>query len=127
MRPTSSSTTARRGPLPSSKARNVALGSVLLVGAALVLTAAHAQTPGSTPAATASARAAAEDPAPRMRLSSSQVQQAFRHIDSNHDGSLTRTEMGVYPRIQRHFERIDTNRDGLLSPAEFEEALQQAS
>lgn len=66
------------------------------------------------------------DPA-RMRLSSAQVQQAFQHIDTNHDGSLSRTEVSVFPRIERHFERIDINHDGVVSPAEFDQALQQAS
>ena len=63
----------------------------------------------------------------QMRLSSAQVQQAFQHIDTNRDGSLSRAEVGVFPRIERHFERIDANRDGSISPAEFETALQQAS
>jgi hypothetical protein len=63
----------------------------------------------------------------RMRLSSVQVQQAFHHIDRNRDGQLTRSEVSVYPRIERHFERIDADHDGRVSPAEFEQALQQAS
>jgi len=74
----------------------------------------------------------AETPAPRennlrMRLSSVQVQQAFHHIDRNRDGQLTRMEVSVYPRIERHFDRIDADHDGQVSPAEFEQALQQAS
>lgn len=102
-------------------ARTLMLACTLVVGAALAWSS-RAQTL-ATPAP--------DDKRPRevaqMRLSSAQVQQAFQHIDSNRDGSLSRAEVSVFPRIERHFDRIDTNRDGTISPAEFEQALQQAS
>ena len=102
--------------------RRLALSSVLLVGAALAWTVAHAQAspPPAAPQPTS-------DPASKMRLSSVQVQQAFRYIDRDANGSLSRSEIAVYPRIEKHFDRIDVNRDGSVSPAEFESALQQAS
>ena len=101
--------------------RRLALSSVLLVGAALAWTVAHAQTsPPAAPQPTS-------DPASKMRLSSVQVQQAFRYIDRDANGSLSRSEIAVYPRIEKHFDRIDADRNGSVSPAEFESALQQAS
>lgn len=110
----------------ASTARRLALGaSLLLLGGAAAWNA-RAQ---SAPAASV---AAAETPAPRennlrMRLSSTQVQQAFQHIDQDRNGRLSRSEVSVYPRIERHFERIDADRNGDVSPQEFEVALQQSS
>lgn len=100
--------------------RRLALSSVLLVGAALAWTAAQAQTAPAAPQPTS-------DPVSKMRLSSAQVQQAFRFIDRDGSGNLSRSEIAVYPRIEKHFDRIDTDRDGTVSPDEFENAVQQAS
>lgn len=101
--------------------RRLALSSVLLVGAALAWSVAHAQaTPPAGPQPTS-------DPVSKMRLSSVQVLQAFRHIDRDGSGSLSRPEIAVYPRIEKHFDRIDVDRNGSVSPAEFESAVQQAS
>lgn len=109
-------------PLASSPAlRRLALCSALLVGGALAWSVAQAQAvPAPTPQPTS-------DPTSKMRLSSAQVQQAFRYIDRDANGSLSRSEIAVFPRIEKHFERIDVDRDGVVSPTEFENAVQQAS
>jgi hypothetical protein len=107
--------------------RRVALcASALLLGGAAAWNARAQNAPAAAPVV------AAETPAPRennlrMRLSSTQVQQAFSHIDRDGNGRLSRPEVSVYPRIERHFERIDADRDGNVSPQEFEVALQQSS
>lgn len=118
-RPSSPRAAALR--LAQHRGRTLVLASVVVVGAALAWSA-NAQTSATPPADDKRPREVAQ-----MRLSSAQVQQAFQHIDSNRDGSLSRAEVGVFPRIERHFERIDSNRDGAISPSEFETALQQAS
>lgn len=101
--------------------RRLVLSSVLLVGAALAWTVAHAQ---GQPPVTAQPTS---DAASKMRLSSAQVLQAFRSIDRDGNGSLSRSEIAVYPRVEKHFDRIDSDHDGSVSPAEFENAVQQAS
>lgn len=104
---------ANQQRLSDFQTRLLVLFSTLLVGLALAVSArAQGQPPDAKPA---------------MRLSSSQIQQAFQFMDRNRDGRLTRAEAGLFPRIERHFDRIDGNRDGSVSPAEFEEALQQSS
>ena len=107
----------KRQTLDDFEARSVLLFATVLVGAALALPARGQTPPPARPA----------DKAAAMKLSTAQIQQAFQQIDSNHDGSLSRAEVAVFPRIERHFERIDADRDGKLSPREFEDALQQSS
>jgi hypothetical protein len=104
----------------------LALTSVLLVGAALAWSAVHAQAAPGGAAQEAQPQSAA-DSTGKMRLSPAQVQQAFRYIDRDSNGSLSRNEIAVFPRIEKHFERIDADHDGAVSPAEFEVAVQQAS
>ncbi len=109
---------------PRSTLQRVLLSSLVLVGAALAWASARAETPSVAPA---QAAVPASSDASRMRLSSAQVQQAFRYIDRDGDGRLSRAEIAAFPRVEKHFERIDTDHDGTVSPAEFESALQQAS
>ncbi|HSW20958.1 MAG TPA: EF-hand domain-containing protein [Ramlibacter sp.] len=115
---------ARTRSLPAADLRRVLLGSVLIIGAALAWRA-EAQTmagPGDSAAALQAA-----DNKLHMRLSAAQVQQAFRAMDRDGDGRLSRSEAAVYPRIERYFDRIDANQDGSVSPEEFDAAIQQAS
>lgn len=104
--------------------RRWALWSGLLVGVLLALSA-RAET--AVPAASTVTAEAPDAKRPRMRLSSSQLDLAFQHIDGNRDGVLSRAETLIYPRVERYFDRADTNGDGVISPAEFAEAMQQAS
>ena len=108
----------KRLSLADFETRSVALFSAFLVGAVLAATGSHAQTPAPSPS----------ELTPRApRLTVAQVQQAFRTIDANRDGAISRAEAGAFPRIERHFGRMDNNDDGSVSPAEFAQALQQAS
>jgi EF hand len=42
----------------------------------------------------------------------------FRHIDTNHDGKLSREEAAQEPHLVRHFDEIDVDHDGFISPEE---------
>jgi hypothetical protein len=130
----------KRRHIDDFEKRSVMLFATLLVGTALVASARAQPAAAPLPAVTATSGATVPgtselsapakpvvDTASKLRLSAAQVQQAFQYVDTDHDGSLSRKEVGVFPRIERHFERIDTNHDGVISPAEFDEALQQAS
>lgn len=116
---------AKKTELNNFESRSLLLFATVLVGAALA-TSVKAQTAAATTPVQPTA-ATSQDAQSKLRLSTAQVQQAFQHMDKNRDGSLSRAEVSVFPRIEKHFERMDTNRDGILSPSEFEEALQQAS
>ena len=121
----------KQRPIADFEARSLMLFSTVLVGLVLIGTA-RAQAPAAgidsaAAAVTTTTPPAAADAQSKLRLSSAQVQQAFQYIDSNRDGRLSRTEVGVFPRVERYFERMDSNNDGSISPAEFETALQQAS
>ncbi|HSV48027.1 MAG TPA: EF-hand domain-containing protein [Ramlibacter sp.] len=117
----------KRRTLEDFEKRSVALFTTVLVGMMLVHSARAQTAPPSWPGTDNAGTHPVQDRSARMRLSSAQVQQAFQHIDHDKDGRLTRAELSVFPRVERVFERIDTNGDGTISPAEFEEALQQAS
>ena len=45
---------------------------------------------------------------------------AFRRLDANGDGWLSRAEAAKRPEVGANFQRADANRDGRLSFAEFE-------
>lgn len=70
---------------------------------------------GMVLAATA-AGAQPDTPAPFGSASSSQ---SFITLDTNGDGALSRSELGVRPELQRGFEDRDRNKDGTLSMLEF--------
>ena len=114
----------KRRTLDDFETRSVALFATVLVSMALA-TSGRAQT--ATPPVPSLSAPQAADKASKMKLSAAQVQQAFQQIDKNRDGSLSRSEVSVFPRIERHFERMDVNGDGKLSPTEFEDAVQQSS
>jgi len=46
--------------------------------------------------------------------------EAFRKLDTDKDGFLSRQEAAVEPEVAANFDRADRNRDGKLSPEEFE-------
>ena len=46
--------------------------------------------------------------------------EAFRILDTDKDGFLSRQEAAVEPEVAANFDRADRNRDGKLSPEEFE-------
>ena len=46
---------------------------------------------------------------------------AFKKLDINQDGFVSRAEASAYPRLQKEFDGIDRDRDGRLSPTELQE------
>jgi hypothetical protein len=46
--------------------------------------------------------------------------EAFRKLDTDKDGFLSRQEAALEPEVAANFDRADHNRDGKLSPEEFE-------
>lgn len=48
---------------------------------------------------------------------------AFKLIDANKDGKISREEAAGFRSVARHFDEADTNKDNALSREEFENAL----
>lgn len=49
--------------------------------------------------------------------------QAFDRLDTNHDGSIDKTEAAARPWLQQKFDQSDTNHDGKLGKDEFAAAV----
>lgn len=48
---------------------------------------------------------------------------AFKFMDANKDGKISREEAAGFRSVARHFDEADTNKDNALSREEFENAL----
>jgi hyperosmotically inducible protein len=79
------------------KLRQVAATALIAAGASFAATAAHAEAPEAQPANSG----------------------AFRALDRNGDGFLTRAEVSHVAAYSKAFDEADDNRDGKLSPDEF--------
>jgi Ca2+-binding EF-hand superfamily protein len=44
---------------------------------------------------------------------------AFKELDTDHDGYISRAEGTSRPDVREHWNTIDVNKDGKLSPKEF--------
>ena len=53
---------------------------------------------------------------------SNAAEQAFRKLDVNGDGGISRQEARASTNLVRAFDKADTDRNGVLSRAEFEKA-----
>ena len=53
------------------------------------------------------------------------MMQRFNQSDTDHSGTLSRTEAAGMPMVAEHFDQIDSNGDGQISPAELKSAFQQ--
>ena len=106
--------------------------AALAASVLLVVLTAHAQSPapgrpaagmqaGNGPADPTVAEAAASGIAPRY--SAKDIMRAFRFIDANDDGSISRQEAASFRNVARHFARADANQDNALSHEEFSNAL----
>jgi hypothetical protein len=60
---------------------------------------------------------------PPNRWTAEQLDEAFKRIDDDGDGRLSREEASVSEGLSRHFDQVDSNKDGSVSSAEFDEAL----
>ncbi|MFY9511802.1 MAG: EF-hand domain-containing protein [Rubrivivax sp.] len=52
-------------------------------------------------------------------LDSKQVAAAFKRVDTNQDGKLSREEAARLPAVAERFEALDKDRDGALTMDEF--------
>lgn len=102
-----------RGP----RALTLALTAVLLVPLAL-----QAQT---TPPAPVQPPPTPTTPPPSLPMATPGAKpqrmaaDKFAHLDSNHDGAITRDEAGAAPQLSSRFDEVDADRDGRLTPAEL--------
>ena len=46
--------------------------------------------------------------------------EAFRKLDTDRDGYISRQEAAAQPEVAANFDKADRDRDGRLSPEEFE-------
>ena len=59
----------------------------------------------------------------RPPLDAENLALAFKRVDTDSDGQLSRQEASLLAGLPGHFDRIDANKDGSISSAEFDEAL----
>ena len=109
----------------------------LSIAAAIALAAAMPAAPAAAQAAQGN-NAAAQQQLPTRAQLTTNLQNTFRTIDSNGDGTLSQTEIaaaearGIQQRVaavraqwDAQFARLDTNKDNQLSKAEFLAAVPQ--
>jgi len=106
-------TVKKRRLIPNFEARSAALFATLSLGTVMAL---HAQTPAQQPI-----------PPNRNNWTTAQIAEAFKRLDANGDGLISREEAAPARGVAKHFDQADTNRDGMLSAPEFEAAMKQAS
>ena len=95
--------------------------SLSAASALFVMSSAHARSmpaPAPEPAASAS-----QTPATAPRYTASNLERAFKFMDANHDGKISREEAAGFRGVARHFDQADTNHDGFLSRKEFDAAM----
>ena len=110
----------RRRLLPNFETCSVALFATLALGG-------HIQARAQI--ATFSTPTSQTSPAPNggaippNRWTRENLTQAFKRVDTDRDGQLSRQEASLLAGLSSHFDRIDANKDGSISSAEFDEAL----
>lgn len=90
-------------------------GMMLTLTAALFAMSAQAQP--AEPSTTATATSTAP------KYAASDMGLAFKFMDANKDGKISREEAAGFRGVARHFDEADTNKDNALSREEFENAL----
>ncbi|WP_175456096.1 EF-hand domain-containing protein [Polaromonas sp. JS666] len=113
-----------RAPSSPARPRMVMLGSLLALAAAAALLAAQAQAQTAEPAAAASAPAVA---APAVaKYDPKDLERAFKFMDKNGDGKVSRDEASNFRGVSKHFDEADLNKDNFLSREEFDNAMNQS-
>jgi hypothetical protein len=92
-------------------------GRMLTLTAAEALFAMSAQAQPAEPAT----KVATSSTAPKYAASDMGL--AFKFMDANKDGKISREEAAGFRGVARHFDEADTNKDNALSREEFENAL----
>ena len=105
-------TVKKRRLITNFEARSAALFATLSLGTVMAL---HAQTPQTS------------IPPNKNNWTAAQIAEAFKRLDANGDGLISREEAAPARGVAKHFDQADTNRDGSLSASEFESAMKQAS
>lgn len=106
---------SNRRYLANFDAQSLALIAACTFGGASTL---HAQqTPATAPPATTApaatgAGASAEDSAA-----------AFKRVDANNDGKISRAEAQASPAMAQRFDQIDADADGMITRAEYDKAM----
>jgi hypothetical protein len=78
------------------------------------------QPSGSPPSAVADTKSATSGKKQGLKVQQGQTRkQTFDQLDTNHDGSISRSEAEASPALILIFVDSDSNADGQLSPAEF--------
>lgn len=99
-----------------------ALSVVIALVASALLVAVIANAQAVEPKAPA-APPAAPMAASTVRHSAKDIDRAFRFMDANQDGIISREEAARFRNVARYFDEADTNKDNTLSPTEFSSAL----
>lgn len=127
--PTAKTLPILRAPSSPARPRMVMLGSLLALAAAAALLAAQAQAQTAEPAAAASAPAAAPAAAPAPAVAKydpKDLERAFKFMDKNGDGKVSRDEASNFRGVSKHFDEADLNKDNFLSREEFDNAMNQS-
>ena len=54
------------------------------------------------------------------------LERAFKFMDKNGDGKVSRDEASNFRGVSKHFDEADTNKDGFLSREEFDNAMNKS-
>lgn len=112
----------KRRLLPNFETCSVALFASLALGGHLQARA-QTQTPAPSAPTSQSTPAPNSGAIPPNRWTREQLTLAFKRVDSDSDGQLSRQEASVLAGLSSRFDQIDANKDGSISSAEFDEAL----
>jgi hypothetical protein len=101
-------------------AQLIACGAAALCVAISAMAQSPGQPSGTSPSATSGSTAATASKSKGMKVKQGQTRkQTFDQLDTNHDGSVSRSEAEASPVLILIFTDTDTNGDGQVSPAEF--------
>jgi hypothetical protein len=125
MKQTTPTTIPTHAPAGLNRPRILMLGSLLALATAVALLATQANAQATAPAAAASAPAATPA-APVVYYDPKDLERAFKFMDKNGDGKVSRDEASNFRGVSKHFDEADINKDGFLSREEFDNAMNRS-